>query len=450
MNSKYLIGLLFTAGAAFALGWVVKPSGQDGGVAGNAMSPGTGGNSLVPAPTRTVAQLEEDRAIEENSVTEAPFITKYLQNGALDEKGMERAMAELLAESDPIKMNQMMAEVLARMTPENAQVAMKAIQNLGSRDPSQFYLTSLFASAWGRMDGAKAVAYMQEQNSGRASMMGSAAALSGWAMGSPDEALAWLGEQEENPQNMIYTSGVISGLAKSDPAKATEFLNTIPEDNQMRGRYVDILAAEQAKLGMDEATSWAEGLDDEGLRSDAFEDLANRFTQQDPAKAGEWIASRADEAWAKDAVVEVADEWAEQDPAAAVEWAHTLPEDSQLGAMSAALKEWTESDPTTASEYLADMEASPVRDQAVAGFTDQLAREDPQSAVTWAETIQDEGTRVEALTDAARAWMRQDQEAATAWLQSSGLPAEAQQKVTAPPEQRGFGGFGDFIRGGRN
>ncbi len=431
------------------MGWAVKPGGEAGDGGQNVTLNGARG-SLVPGPTRSAAQSAADRALEATTVTEKPFISKYLKNGVLNEKGMERAMAELLAESDPIKMNQMMAEVLSRLTPENAAVAMNAIQQLGTRDPNQFYLTSLFANAWGRIDGAKALDYMKEQSNGRVSGMGSAAALAGWATDSPEEAVAWLDGQEDNNQKMIYTAGLINGLAKSDPDRATAYLAKVPENNQMRGRYVDIIATEQMKKGIDEATRWAEGLDDEKLRSDAFEDLANRYTQQDPAKAGDWIASRVDEPWARDAVNEVADEWAEKDPAAAVEWAHTLPEDAQLGAMSAAFAEWTETDPTTASEYLADMESSPVKDRAIAGFADKLSREDPQSAITWAETIQDEETRIDALTGAARSWMRQDGEAASAWLQTSGLPAEAQEKVTSAPkfDMSAIEAFRGF-RGGR-
>ncbi|MGY8688548.1 MAG: hypothetical protein ACKVHP_12550, partial [Verrucomicrobiales bacterium] len=263
--------------------------------------------------------------------------------------GMEKAMAELLNESDPIKVNQMMAELLGRMTKENAEVAMTALQKMGTRDPSTMYLTSLFSNSWGRLDGAKAVAFAKEQG-GRMAGMGTASALSGWALESPAEAIAWLGEQDDNPQKMFYTAGLINGLAKSDPDSATAYLEGVPGDNQMKGRYVEMIATEQMKKGITEATSWAEGLKDEGLKSDAFEDLANRYTQEDPAKAGEWIASRANEPWASDAVKEVADEWAEKDPAAAVEWAQSLPEGTQVGAMSAAFEEWTESDPTAASE----------------------------------------------------------------------------------------------------
>ncbi|MEN9019691.1 MAG: hypothetical protein ABF370_04190 [Verrucomicrobiales bacterium] len=441
MNAKYILGLLLTAGAAFGLGWVAKPNNDSAGGAGaDSAGLSANGGSLVPGPIRSAEQVAADRAIEAAAATEEPFITKYLKNGVLTPKTMARAMEELLNESDPIKMNQMMAELLGRMTKETAPVAMAAIQKLGTRDPSQFYLTSLFANSWGRLDGEKALEFTQGQ-SGRMSGMSTASALSGWALESPEEAMTWLDGQEDNTQKMFYTAGLINGLAKSDPESATEYLEKVPGDNRMKGRYVEIIATEQMKKGIMEATSWADGLKDDGLKSEAFEDLANRYSQEDPAKAADWISGRVDEPWAKDAIAEVADEWAERDPAAAVEWANGLSGDAQNDAMSAALEEWTESDPAQASEYLAEMEASSVKDSAIVGFTERLSREDPESAVTWAATIGDEAIRNEALTDAARSWYRQDQEAAAAWLESSTLNEEARAKVVEPANQRG-----DFMR----
>lgn len=451
MKMPYLLGLILTTGAGFALGWVLRPvppvAGDASGLTALKQNEQP---SVLPGQKRSPEELAALRELQAQQAEAEPFVSKYLRQGVLGVEGMEKAMAELLRESDPVKMNQMMAELLARLTPENAEAAMTAITKLGSRDPSQMFLTSLFASTWGRMDGEKALEFTRKQTNGRIATMGSAAALSGWAATEPDNAIAWLEEQEDAPQKMAYTMGLVGGLARSDPDKATEYLSSVDESNPMRGRYVEMILSEQWKEGVTAATDWAEGLEDEKLRSEAFEDLANRYTQDDPAKAADWITARAEEPWARNAVNEVADEWAEKDPAAAVDWALTLPEESQKGAMAAALKEWTESDPTTASEYLAGMEDSPVKDRSIAGFTEQLSREDPQSAVAWAETIQDNEVRTEALTQAAQQWMRQDQEAASAWLQTSGLPEDVQAKVTEPPRQ-GFNldamrsrfGFGD-------
>lgn len=443
MNMRYVIGLLITAGASFGIGYALRPAPEvvDGS------QPVAPAASLVPAPMQSAAD-KQAVAEQMGALSDAEsFVAKYLRNGEISAKAMERAMSELLAESDPIKMNQMMAELLGQLTPENAPVAMQALQGNVSRDPSQFYLSALFANAWGRIDGEKALDYMKDAD-GMLGRMGSASALSGWALDEPDQAMAWLESQEDTPQKMIYTAGLINGLAKSDPSSATEYLLSVPENNQMRSRYIDIIANEQMKKGIDEATRWADGLSDASLKGDAFTDLATRYTQQDPEQAGRWIEDRATEPWAQDAVREVADEWAELDPAAAVEWAGGLPEQSQGDAMAAAFEEWTESDPTTASTYLAEMPDSPTKDHAIVGFTERLVREDPEAAMTWASTINNADLRTEALTDAGQAWYRQDQEAASAWLSTSDLPADVQEKVTAPPSRER--NFMDAFRGFRN
>ena len=54
-----------------------------------------------------------------------------------------------------------------------------------------------------------------------------------------------------------------------------------------------------------------------------------------------------------------------------------------------------------------------------------------------------------ALTEAAQGWYRQDEEAASAWLETSGLSAEAVEEVTSPP-RRGGDFMDAFRRFGRD
>lgn len=436
MNSRILLGLVAATVVGFGMGWLVHSSLAPGESESDGnLSSVPQRSSLVPGPTRTAEELKAERAeAEARREADPTFVGKYLKNGVLDGEGMKKAMAELLSESDPIETNRKLAELLAKLTPENAEVAMKAVQAMGSRDPGQFFMVSLLANAWGQLDGEKALAYTSSQSNRQMSRAGAASALAGWAMESPEEAIAWLDAQEDGNQKTIYNMRLFRGLATGDPDRATDYLvNKVDATDPMKPRYLDQIASEQWKRGPDTATAWAEALEDESLRGAAFEDLANRYTQEDPARAADWITARVDEPWAGDAVKEIADEWAEKDPAAAVEWAKTLPEEAQGGAMSAAFAEWTQADPVTASELLAGMEDSAVKDHAIAGFADQFSREDPAAAVTWAETIQNPQVRQDALTQAGQRWMRQDQEAAAAWLQASGLPEDVQVEISQPP-----------------
>jgi hypothetical protein len=75
------------------------------------------------------------------------------------------------------------------------------------------------------------------------------------------------------------------------------------------------------------------------------------------------------------------------------------------------------------------MAASPKKDSAISGFATGYAWQNPQVAVTWAESIGDPTLRQESLTRAGFAFFRRDPEAARAWLETSDLPPEARQEV---------------------
>jgi len=243
----------------------------------------------------------------------------------------------------------------------------------------------------------------------------------------------------------------LRGMATTDPAKATEYLESLPADTQGMGQLVNVLANEQMKKGVDEATAWAAGLSTDDLKEDAFDRLSDEYSRQDPVKASTWIESFADKEYAASAVAEVSDEWAEVDPAAAVGWAATLPDASQSGAMENAFDEWAESDPTEAGAYLDKMEPSPAKDSAVAGFVSDLGGENPEVALQWTKTIENEEIRTEAVTDVAKDWYRADKEAASAWLPDSGLAPETVEAITKPQNDmadifqrlRAGGGVGD-------
>ena len=63
----------------------------------------------------------------------------------------------------------------------------------------------------------------------------------------------------------------------------------------------------------------------------------------------------------------------------------------------------------------------------------------------WASTIEGDELRTKSLVEVGQRWMRDDADAAKAWLPDSGLPAEAVEKISNPPNRYDFRG-GD--RGG--
>ena len=108
----------------------------------------------------------------------------------------------------------------------------------------------------------------------------------------------------------------------------------------------------------------------------------------------------------------------------------------QIQGLRTAFGDWEDKDPAAAGDYLLAMAESPQRDSAVSGFATGYAWQDPQTAIAWAQDIQDPGLRESSLTRVGQAFYRRDPDGALAWLENSGLPDEARKSITTPQPRR--------------
>lgn len=119
-----------------------------------------------------------------------------------------------------------------------------------------------------------------------------------------------------------------------------------------------------------------------------------------------------------------------------LQWAASLPEGPLRGsAWSAAYAHWTAHDPQVAVQAIMKMPASQDKNQAINGFISALAHQDGERAVIWAGEITQPGMREAAQLRAAQQYFKQDPQGATEWFGSSGLPAEAWERLTGPAGQ---------------
>jgi len=457
-------GWLLSAAATFGLGWSLKPGPES--TSNGALSASGGDGSFVPS-----VRVKSEEAIAAAKRVDGPFLDKYVIGDQISPESMTAAIKEVLGEDDPLKRAALMSALLAQLTPENAKAAwavMKESRGSGRRGPGGDSSRQLFLNAWGRVDGKAALTELMaatqgedgEEGRGRGGrggrgggdrgrgMMDTYSALTGWATADGANAAAFVDGLEDDRMKGMYMSGVVRGMLVNGVDDAVEYVSNLPEGTDNIDRYMSSIAGEMLEDGVSAATNWVDTLEDAGLKEGAMTRVASEFVREDLQGAVAWVAEHAGESYANDAVEEVAEQWAEQDPQAVIEWGANLPETAQADVYSEALDEWTERDPLAASEYLASMPASAAKDSAVEGFATELAKNDPESALVWAQTIGDESLRNEALTDVAQSWYRQDQAAVEAWLPTSGLSQEAQEAVTTP-QGRGwdFGGRGGRGRG---
>jgi hypothetical protein len=348
------------------------------------------------------------------------------------------------------------------LTPENAQAAFLALREgsrggpfgRGNEDELR-----LLANAWGRIDGAGAVAALKEigetrtddrgRGRGPGGMGGEMASiLAGWATVDSAGATAYLNGIEDEGEFRTAAFGVVQGLLVNGVDEAMSFIQSLPdtEGDRSKGMYMAMVADEMLEQGLDEAKSWADTVTDPTLRTGVLARLTMEILNDDREEAAAWIAQFGDEEAAAPAVNRLADSWARDDPQAVLKWADQLSGQAKVEAYDEALGSWAREDPVAAGEFLGTLEASPERDAAVESYATRVSREDPVTAMEWADTIADSGLRLETQVDVARDWYRSDQNAATSWIEASGLTEQAVKQITEPSREdygrRGPGGGG--------
>ncbi len=442
--NKYL--LLNTAWLALALGAFL-------------FGRSTSENSAEPAGTlirKSTGKPSISRSGSQGGVTGNKGNASRINPGA-GQGGASISVGDFLKERDPLLANRMFAELILTMDATSAGgifEELKSRRNQGSDEQM-----TLFLRAWGQIDGSAAMEAVDEfRKDPRRQAQAGIAAISGWASQDPEGAKAYLATVDNEMARGVLTQGIVSGMASTDPDAATDYVleldqiqrtqvaqeDTSEERRQWfdRGRayafdrQLDTIATAQIALGMSNATAWAENLPEGTIKASAFDRIADRFASEDPAAAAEWVRSHANQEYAERAVREVAEELGREDPEQAVRWVADLPETTQSGAISQSMERWTREDPVAAGNFLQDMAPSNSRDAAVKSYANELDGSDPQMAAEWAGSIADDQMRSETLNGVARSWIRRDPEGARAWLPSSGLSGDQQERIVRDADRR--------------
>lgn len=411
-------------------------------------------SSQNPTVAAGMSAAEKAGSLKTTAVSRDASISEFLNRYGLgsgkpmSEGKMREAMSEALRETDPIKSTMLFARLLEEMNPDNAAASMAVLRENVSGFEMMRYMP-LLAYQWGTVDAEGALAALDGQKGGREMMMAKPIILAGLASKDPAAAEAWLNSQTDLAGKEYYTQSIINGMAKSDPEAAVAFAAK-QEPSEDRTRAARTIAQEKIKGGMESASAWAASLTDPDMRKGATQAIADQYGRTDPAKAAEYIKQYASEAWAGNAIGDVTRNLARQSPEEALKFAASIKGENQTSAYREAVQEWTRSDATAASNYVNTMTQGPARDSSAAALANVVARDgDAVSGVIWANSITDPSTRQDALVDVARSYYRQDPDGYAAWVTTSGLSAEAQQKVTARGEDGGGRNWGGGGRRGR-
>jgi hypothetical protein len=259
-----------------------------------------------------------------------------------------------------------------------------------------------------------------------------------WASNEPMAALAWADSAlADVPYNLRNSQmeAIIQGFAETNPKGAFNYANAMSEANSSELRLKNRLLSEVIETqirggGLEEAHATIALMVDGPSKDNLQRELVNEWAAFDPVSAAAYVQGLGSDASTgmKTALI---GEWAESDPAAAAAWLSNLSAEDPAyrQATTQITREWTRYDLTASSEWLNSLPASPELDRAVATYTYRAAQEDPPTAMSWAESINNASMRNRMMQQVAANWKNDDPEGFTNYLDNSDLNEKEREQL---------------------
>jgi hypothetical protein len=319
------------------------------------------------------------------------------QNIEIDTKNKEpltgerirEILAPALVSNDLVGRNAVIADMLSRLTPENALDALDVFENT----PSSYHTNNnyrLFLHAWAKVDGASALAYIMDNPKAHRVEGGQTWAMSGWTASDPQAAYEFVTSREKVDHGLYH--GLVRGWGRIDLEGAHEFVSTI-KDKHLRGRMTDVVGESVLeRRGTQGALEWLGQLDQkDGFTQAAYNSVVGRSISRSSNSLAEWISRNPDnkniQPWM---FRETAKKIASRDPGLAASWL-----ESNLGNKSVngevvgqVASTWVERDPVAAAKWVDSLKGTKVYNKELAKkLAGTWARKDSAAAFEWAQTL---------------------------------------------------------------
>jgi hypothetical protein len=191
------------------------------------------------------------------------------------------------------------------------------------------------------------------------------------------------GDENSNHRSQI-TRELIMAVAHQSPEKGLQA--ALATDEAQRPELINSILEEWGHQDPEKLAAWAlKAKDPTGLRIALEKKVAAVHADQlrrDFATLGP--DSRAKELLA----ASLGSNYAQQDLTAAVEWSNRLSGANQANAQNGIASIWIGQDPIAASEWLTTWPSGNPKDEAVGQLVNKIHADDPESALTWAATIE--------------------------------------------------------------
>ncbi len=287
--------------------------------------------------------------------------------------------------------------------------------------------------SWASVDPASAAKYYEENprefmmmgggRGGRGPFAGASGAgmIAGeWAKQDPDGAMAWANSLQQGKDGAL--ASVIGEVARLDPQKAVGMLGSI--DPEAASESYRAIAQSYGAKDFAATQTWISTLPAD-QQDVAMAAAISGLARTDPMAAAAKVSSM-EEGGSKDrAVRDVVGAIAADNPAQAAEFlVQNGSQNSQEESMRDLMPAWVNKDPSGALNYAMNLEEGSVRDRALSSYVWSNSQASPAELVQVAENIGDERSRSRTVGWMASRWMREDETAAKAYIESSDAISE--------------------------
>lgn len=211
---------------------------------------------------------------------------------------------------------------------------------------------------------------------------------------------------------------VLPELASTKGRRAAEYLSSNSRLTRFEHLY-RIVAKEFGRTSPQEAFAWARSLTDSRHRKQSIEGVWLGWAEADPTAAASAMEGDSFAKLPAGVVSAVARNWSRSDIKATLKWIGSIPD---LGERDEAYNS-IEFDPGLVSrgdalQLLLSIESDSARNQIAESMGVHLAREDIQTALSWAESLPSDKGRDNALSSVVQYWTSSDPSAAARYIKS--------------------------------
>ena len=341
----------------------------------------------------TVKRIQKNQQSSLDSISNNGFAGNKLKNA--------------LADSDPIRRNATISQMLLELTPANVAEMLTAFENSpGGRENDRHFNDFLYA--WARVSGEDAIKYAMDPDSPKRTRGDEMTAISGWAVSDPDSAMRFVDQVENSDTRQWMHLGVTKAMIQNDLDGAIAY----SEKNlrgRARGEQMDRIAdAIMDQRGEQGLIDWINGIDHTPKENDmlsykrgAIRESLSKIARSDPDKAVQYIVDNVTEPFIdSDSLERISHYISDTSIADEVQWLAELPKEveGQRHALGERFEDFIKEDFEGAGKWLANQPLGPAYDEAIQDYAFSAAKDNPGAALAWVDRISDERMRNDTLS----------------------------------------------------